>query len=144
MDKIPSVSKNHDKINKGLFFSMEMHGITTFDLRFKKPNTEFMSTAVTHTIEHLLATTLRNSSEKDNIIYFGPMGCRTGFYLITINMDFTRLKNILIESINQALLLTEIPGNKKEECGNYLDHNLEGAKSELLEYKNILEVNTYD
>jgi len=144
MEKIASFTKDHNKLNQGLYISMQMHNITTFDLRFKKPNTEFLSTAAAHTIEHLLATTLRNSAEKDNIIYFGPMGCRTGFYLLTINLSIEQVKSLLIECIHTALLLDEIPGNKKEECGNYLDHDLQSAKNELIIYLKFLEGHTDD
>jgi len=138
MDKITSFTKDHDKLNEGLYISMQMQGITTYDLRFKKPNTEFITTSSSHTIEHLLATLLRNSEQKNNIIYFGPMGCRTGFYLLTTNLNINEVKKILIDCIKKSLLLEEIPGNKKIECGNYLDHDLNGAKKELTNYLHIL------
>lgn len=139
MDKIPSFSKNHDTLDVGLHKSMEMHGVTTWDLRFKKPNAgDYVSPKALHTIEHLLATVLRNSSEKDNVIYFGPMGCRTGFYLLTVNLDRAKVLKLLKESCATALTLDEIPGSKREECGNYLEHDLEDAKRELLLYSEIL------
>jgi S-ribosylhomocysteine lyase len=138
MEKIAFFTKDHNKLNEGLYISTQMQGVTTFDLRFKKPNTVFLSTAVAHTIEHLLATTLRNSNQKDNIIYFGPMGCRTGFYLLTINLDKKEVKTLLIDNIQKSLLINIIPGNKKEECGNYLDHDLDGAKKELNNYLKFL------
>ena len=139
MDKIPSFSKNHDTLAVGLHKSMEMHGVTTWDLRFKKPNAgDYVSPKALHTIEHLLATVLRNSSEKDNVIYFGPMGCRTGFYLLTVNLDRGEVLELLKESCATALTLDEIPGSKREECGNYLEHNLDDAKRELTLYAEIL------
>ncbi len=139
MDKIPSFSKNHDTLSVGLHKSMEMHGVTTWDLRFKKPNAgDYVSPKALHTVEHLLATVLRNSSEKDNVIYFGPMGCRTGFYLLTVNLDRTEVLKLLKESCAVALELNEIPGNKREECGNYLEHDLEDAKREIAAYSEIL------
>lgn len=123
----------------GLHKSMEMHGVTTWDLRFKKPNAgDYVSPKALHTIEHLLATVLRNSSEKDNVIYFGPMGCRTGFYLLTVNLDHSGVLQLLKESCAAALTLDEIPGSKREECGNYLEHDLEDAKRELAAYEEIL------
>lgn len=139
MDKIPSFSKNHNAMDAGLSVSMNMHGVTTFDLRFKKPNTEFLSAAAAHTIEHLVATTLRNSDKKDDIIYFGPMGCMTGFYLLTVNLTYGEVKNLLIDCIRRALTLGNIPGNKKSECGNYKSHNLTAAKRHLSEYLKVLE-----
>lgn len=140
MDKIPSFSKNHDLLAVGLHKSMEMHGVTTWDLRFKKPNAgDYISPKALHTVEHLLATVLRNSAEKDNVIYFGPMGCRTGFYLLTVNLDRGGVLNLLKEACEVALTLNEIPGNKREECGNYLEHDLNDAKREIAAYLDILK-----
>ena len=140
MDKIPSFSKNHDELTTGLHFCNELHGISTWDLRFKKPNCgDYISPAALHTVEHLLATALRNSAKKDDIIYFGPMGCRTGFYLLTVNLGYPQVLALLKESFAVALNFDEVPGNKREECGNYLEHDLEGAKRECEKYLEILE-----
>ena len=139
MDKIPSFSKNHDYLTTGLHESMNMHGVTTWDLRFKKPNAgDYISPKALHTIEHLLATVLRNSARKDDVIYFGPMGCRTGFYLLTVNLSRAEIIELLKESCATALTLDEIPGNKREECGNYLEHDLPDAKREIAAYAEIL------
>lgn len=139
MEKIPSFQKNHDALLPGLYFSMEMQGVTTWDLRFKKPNDgDYITPKALHTTEHLLATTLRNSARKDDVIYFGPMGCRTGYYLLTVNLDFAQVKKLLIEACKSALSLEEIPGNKKEECGNYLEHDLIAAKKDVEEYLKLL------
>lgn len=140
MDKIPSFSKDHDKLAVGLHFCGETHGVSTWDLRFKKPNAgDYISPAALHTIEHLLATVLRNSDKKADIVYFGPMGCRTGFYLLTVNLKFNEIVGLLKESIAVSLTLDVIPGAKREECGNYLEHDLDGAKEELKKYAEILE-----
>lgn len=140
MEKIPSFQKNHDTLAVGLHAQTDGHGVTTFDLRFKKPNAgDYITPKALHTIEHLLATVLRNSREKDNIIYFGPMGCRTGFYLLTRNLSYGDTLALLKESIPVALALDEIPGSKREECGNYLEHDLADAKRELKAYLTILE-----
>ena len=139
MDKIPSFSKNHDKLQVGLYESMNMQGVTTWDLRFKKPNAgDFISPKALHTVEHLLATVLRNSSKKDDVIYFGPMGCRTGFYLLTTNLQFDEVLALLKESFSLAQTFDEIPGNKREECGNYLEHDLKDAIGECKKYLEIL------
>ena len=139
MEKIPSFQKDHDKLAVGLHMQTDAHGISTFDLRFKKPNAgDYILPKALHTIEHLLATVLRNSAEKDNIVYFGPMGCRTGFYLLTRNLEYDRVKELLAEAIAIALALDEIPGSKREECGNYLEHDLQDAKRELRSYLGIL------
>ena len=139
MNKIPSFSKNHDKLSTGLHFCNELHGVSTWDLRFKKPNCgDYISPAALHTVEHLLATALRNSAKKDDIIYFGPMGCRTGFYLLTVNLGYPQVLALLKENLAVALNFTEVPGNKREECGNYLEHDLDGAKRECEKYLEIL------
>ena len=140
MDKIPSFCKNHDILQPGLHRGTVMHGITTWDLRFKKPNADdYITPKALHTVEHLLATTLRNSERGGDIIYFGPMGCRTGFYLLTADMGESEVKELLIECCKQALSLDEIPGNRREECGNYLEHDLNGARAEIRAYTEILK-----
>ena len=140
MDKIPSFQKNHDTLAVGLHAQTDANGITTFDLRLKKPNAgDYISPKALHTIEHLMATVLRNSAAKDNIVYFGPMGCRTGFYLLTLRMDYAQVLALLKDSIPVALSLDEVPGSRREECGNYLEHDLAGAKKELAAYLAVLE-----
>ena len=140
MDKIPSFQKNHDALSVGLYAQTDANGVTTFDLRMKKPNAgDYISPKALHTVEHLMATALRNSRAKENIIYFGPMGCRTGFYLLTVRMAYEEVLALLKESIPVALALDEIPGSKREECGNYLEHDLDGAKEELRAYLAVLE-----
>ncbi len=139
MEKIPSFSKNHDKLSVGLHVCGEAHGVTTFDLRFKKPNAgDFISPKALHTVEHIMATVLRNSDKKDCIIYFGPMGCRTGFYLLTVNLSYNEVLRLLKEGFKAALDFTEVPGNKHEECGNYSEHDLPEALCECKKYLEIL------
>lgn len=139
MERIPSFSKNHDELTVGLHECGTANGITTWDLRFKKPNGgDYVSPKAAHTVEHLLATVLRNSDYKDNIVYFGPMGCRTGFYLLTADMDYGQVLTLLKSSFALALTFTEVPGNKREECGNYLEHDLADALNECKNYLEIL------
>ena len=139
MERIPSFSKNHDTLEVGLHECGKSHGVTTWDLRFKKPNAgDYISPKALHTVEHLIATILRNSESKDDIIYFGPMGYRTGFYLLTVNLNYDEVKKLLKKSFAIAESFTEIPGNKREECGNYLEHDLIGAKEELKKYLTVL------
>ena len=132
MEKIASFTINHDTLRKGLYISRVDGDAVTYDLRMKLPNAgDYLSTGEAHTIEHLLATFLRNSPFKDEVIYVGPMGCRTGFYVILRN---TVSKEETIRLIREGLCFTaefegEIPGAKKEECGNYLDHDLQGARA---------------
>lgn len=140
MDKIPSFQKNHDALSVGLYAQTDANGVTTFDLRFKKPNAgDYISPKALHTVEHLMATVLRNSRAKENIVYFGPMGCRTGFYLLTLRMSRDEVLSLLKACIPAALALDEIPGSRREECGNYLEHDLAGAKEELAAYLAVLE-----
>lgn len=140
MEKIPSFSKNHDKLLPGLHKCGVSHGVTTWDLRFKKPNAgDYIEQAALHTIEHLLATILRNSERRDGIIYFGPMGCRTGFYLLTYGIDDADVPALVRDALKAAQTFSEVPGNKREECGNYLEHDLEGAKRECAAYCAVLE-----
>ena len=140
MEKIPSFQKNHDALSVGLYAQTDANGVTTFDLRMKKPNAgDYISPKALHTVEHLMATAPRNSRAKENIIYFGPMGCRTGFYLLTVRMTYGEVLALLKESIPVALALDEIPGSRREECGNYLEHDLDGAKEELRAYLAVLE-----
>ena len=137
MKKIPSFEVNHLLLKEGIYISrkdrINENVITTFDLRFTIPNKEpVMDTAAVHAIEHLAATYLRNDEEwKDRVIYFGPMGCRTGFYLLMLDTTLDEVKPIVKECFEKCLEMTEIPGSKRQECGNYLDHDLEGAKEEI-------------
>ena len=140
MDKIPSFEKDHDSLTPGLYAQTDANGVTTFDLRFKKPNAgDYISPKALHTVEHLMATVLRNSRAKENIVYFGPMGCRTGFYLLTLRMSRDEVLSLLRACIPAALALDEIPGSRREECGNYLEHDLAGAKEELAAYLAVPE-----
>ncbi len=139
LKRIASFEKNHDVLEKGLYKCGEAHGVTTWDLRFKKPNGgDYVSPKAAHTVEHLLATVLRNSARRDDIIYFGPMGCRTGFYLLTCGMEFEEIKALLAESLQKACELDSVPGSRREECGNYLEHDLADAKRECSEYLKVL------
>ena len=140
MQTIPSFQKDHDSLQKGLYSLTDANGITTFDLRFKTPNAgDYITPKALHTVEHLMATVLRNSREKDNIVYFGPMGCRTGFYLLTLRLTYEEVLALLKECIPAGLALDEIPGSGRRECGNYLEHDLAGAKQELAAYLAVLE-----
>ena len=136
MQKITSFTINHIKLQPGIYVSrkdpVQDTVITTFDLRMTSPNEEpVMNTAEVHTIEHLGATFLRNHPEfGSGIIYFGPMGCRTGFYLLLTgdyeSADITGLITEMFEFIRDYR--GEVPGASPRDCGNYLDMNLPMAK----------------
>lgn len=132
MEKITSFTIDHMKLEPGVYVSRKDHVgqevITTFDLRMTSPNDEpVMNTAEVHTIEHLAATFLRNHPQYgDKTIYFGPMGCRTGFYLLLAgdyeSKDIVELITELYEFIRD--FKDEVPGASAKDCGNYLDMNL--------------------
>ena len=114
MERIPSFSKNHDELSTGLHLCGISHDVTTWDLRFKRPNGgDYLAVPAIHTIEHLIATVLRNSEKKDCVIYFGPMGCRTGFYLLTVDLDYEEVKKLLSDCFSLALTFDSVPGNKR-------------------------------
>lgn len=146
MQDIISFTINHLKLKSGLYVSRKdkCNGVTvtTFDVRFTEPNKELvMEISAIHTIEHLGATYLRNSSIKDKVVYFGPMGCRTGFYLILFgDLSSEDVYNIVINTCEYILAFEgEIPGATPIQCGNYSDQNLELAKEYVKEYKKRLE-----
>ena len=136
MEKIASFTIDHIKLQPGIYVSRKDHigteTLTTFDLRMTSPNEEpVMNTAEMHTIEHLAATFLRNHADwKERVVYFGPMGCRTGFYLILAgdleSRDIVPLMQEMYQFI--ANFEGEVPGASAKDCGNYLDMNLPMAK----------------
>lgn len=131
MKTIQSFCINHDTLTPGLYTSRVDGDVVTYDLRFVHPNTPpFLDVAAMHTLEHLFATYVRNSAFEDHIIYFGPMGCRTGFYFLTRGMSEEQVIALTRETL--AFIADyegEIPGATKRECGNYLEHDLAGAKA---------------
>ena len=146
MQTIPSFQKDHDSLQKGLYSLTDANGITTFDLRFKTPNAgDYITPKALHTIEHLMATVLRNGREKDNIVYFGPMGCRTGFYFLTRSLS----DSYCIQLIKDAFAFIadfwgSIPGAAMSECGNWRDHNLLQAKEDAKQFLEIIQDWTKD
>jgi len=143
MEKIASFTINHLKLKRGIFVSRKdttTSGdvITTFDIRMKEPNRESaVDGAALHTIEHLAATFLRNHAKwKNRIIYWGPMGCRTGNYLL-INGDFTSTDIATLVRETFEFIATfdgEIPGATAHDCGNYTYNNLDLARQEAKKY----------
>ena len=152
MEKITSFTIDHNKLQPGLYVSRKdkvgQETVTTFDLRVTSPNEEpCMNTAEVHTIEHLAATYLRNEPIwKDKVIYFGPMGCRTGFYLILSgdlnSEDILPLVRACFSFIRNYQ--GEVPGASAKDCGNYLDMNLPMAKFWGNRYSALLENITSD
>lgn len=147
MEKIASFTIDHFKLQPGIYVSrtdqLGAETVTTFDLRMTSPNEEpVMNTAEMHAIEHLGATYLRNDPEyKDSVIYFGPMGCRTGFYLLLAGNRTSKEIVPLITRMYEFIrdFNDEIPGATPKDCGNYLDMNLNMAKYLSVKYlKDVL------
>ncbi|HAL88267.1 MAG TPA: S-ribosylhomocysteine lyase [Clostridiales bacterium] len=147
MEKITSFTIDHIRLLPGLYVSRKdkvgTETVTTFDLRLTKPNDEpVMNTAEVHTIEHLGATYLRNEPNwKDRVLYFGPMGCRTGFYLLLAG-DYSSRQ--VLPFVTQCFRFIRdyrdaVPGASPRDCGNYLDMNLSMANYWGAKYVSILE-----
>ena len=132
MKKIASFCVNHDKLLPGIYLSRVDGDVVTYDIRLVKPNCPpYLPNPVMHTIEHLFATFARNSQYGERVVYFGPMGCRTGFYFLVSGMEH-REAIALIQEIFQKIadFEGEIPGAScSAECGNYREHDLPGAKA---------------
>lgn len=142
MERIASFSVDHLNLWPGIYVSrIDRSGetsVTTFDLRITAPNKEpVIDMPALHTIEHLGATFLRNCDRKDSIVYFGPMGCRTGFYLLVFGEKTSEEIAPLVLRMCDFILAFEgeIPGAKPEECGNYSEQNLNMAKYYIKKYK---------
>ena len=147
MKTIESFLVDHTVLTAGIYLSRVDGDAVTYDLRLKRPNVEkVLDNAPIHTIEHLFATYVRNSKYSESIIYFGPMGCRTGFYFIVRdNMSHETVVSLVKEAFNFiAAYDGEIPGVSAKECGNYLDHDLNGAKREAAIYADAIKDLTAD
>lgn len=131
MKRIASFEVDHTCLLPGMYLSRKDGEVVTYDLRFIRPNTPpFLPPAVMHTIEHLFATYARNSRWGEHIVYFGPMGCRTGFYLLTQGMSHEDAIALTQETLRFiAEYEGEIPGATAVECGNYREQDLPGAKA---------------
>ena len=147
MKTIESFLVDHTVLTAGIYLSRVDGDAVTYDLRLKRPNVEkVLDNAPIHTIEHLFATYVRNSKYSESIIYFGPMGCRTGFYFIVRdNMSHETVVSLVKEAFDFiAVYDEEIPGVSAKECGNYLDHDLDGAKREAAIYADAIKNLTAD
>ena len=143
MDRIASFTVDHNKLVPGLYYSRRDGDVITFDLRFKKPNTgDLLSNSEMHSAEHLIATLLRNSEEKDAVVYFGPMGCQTGFYFLFDNrlLSCEGAVELLKEVFNAAAVFEgEMPGKSAAECGNYINLDVDNGKSVCKFYADVIK-----
>ncbi len=142
MKLIQSFTVNHDVLEKGMYISRIDKDVVTYDVRMKKPNAgDYLENGMMHTFEHLFATYVRNTEFSDDIIYVGPMGCRTGFYfLVRDSISHEQALTLMKESLDFiAGFEGEIPGTKPIECGNYREHDLAGAKAVACDMKAVLK-----
>lgn len=140
LTRIASFSVDHDKIREGIYVSRIDGEITTYDLRTRVPNGgDYMDNITMHTVEHLFATYIRSSSIGSRVIYFGPMGCRTGFYLLVRDSDNAETLAVVCEVLERIIQHEgAVPGASRVECGNYLELQLEAGKRECSRYLQIL------
>ena len=144
MKRIASFEVDHTVLLPGMYVSRRDGDVTTYDLRFVRPNTPpFLEMPAVHTIEHLVATFVRNSELKDHIIYFGPMGCRTGFYFLTRGISDAQALALIKEALAfTAAFDGEIPGASEAECGNWKEHDLKTARRYAADMFAVLENRT--
>ena len=146
MKTIQSFTVDHNKLNPGLYISRVDGYATTFDLRTRKPNAgDFMDHITMHSVEHLFATFVRNGIYSEHILYFGPMGCQTGFYLITRSLSPEKVKEEVFRVLEEIISFQgKMPGGKKKECGNYKNLSVAKAKKECRRYLSILKESEID
>ena len=141
LQRIASFSVDHTKLDRGMYTSRVDGDVVTYDIRMKRPNAgEYLENAAMHTFEHLFATYARSSALSDNVVYVGPMGCRTGFYLLGRGMSGQEA--ILLVQQSMAFIAAyegEIPGATEPECGNYREQDLLGAKREAAAMAQVLQ-----
>lgn len=138
--RISSFSVDHDLIEAGIYVSRIDGDITTYDMRTRKPNMgDYMDNVTMHSVEHMFATYVRSSAIGDRVIYFGPMGCRTGFYLLVRNADNEEVLSVVKSVLSKiAFEATQMFGATRTECGNYRELDLDAAKREAERYLSVL------
>lgn len=148
MERIASFQVDHNVLEPGLYLSRQDGVIHTFDLRFKKPNTgDLLTNSQMHSVEHLIATLLRNSDQRDSVIYFGPMGCQTGFYFLfhAERLSDAAAIELLKTVFRQAAAYDgPMPGNSAAECGNYRNLDLEQGRTVCAWYAALIEAWTLE
>lgn len=134
--RIASFEVDHDYINEGIYVSRIDGDVTTYDMRTRRPNMDdYMSNLTMHSFEHMFATLVRSSKIGKDVLYFGPMGCQTGFYLLVRDGDNAVVLATVLETLKKIVDHDgEIFGNSRKECGNYKNLDLEAAKTEARRY----------
>ena len=141
MRKIASFCVNHLTLGQGMYISRVDGDIVTYDIRMKVPNAgDYLENAPLHTFEHLFATYARNSALSGSVVYVGPMGCRTGFYLLMRGVSHAEALALTRESMDFiAAYEGEVPGVSARECGNWLDHDLQKARAYAADMARVLK-----
>ena len=142
MERIASFMVDHNKLVPGMYLSRRDGDVTTFDLRFKKPNTgDLLTNAQMHSVEHIIATLLRSSAARDAVIYFGPMGCQTGFYFL---FDSRKLSDQAAVDLVKEVFAAgaawsgPMPGKSAAECGNYVNLDVALARAQCARYSGVI------
>jgi len=142
MERIASFMVDHNKLVPGMYLSRRDGDVTTFDLRFKKPNTgDLLTNAEMHSVEHIIATLLRNSAARDAVVYFGPMGCQTGFYFL---FDSRKLSDqAAVDMVKEVFAAGAaydgpMPGKSAAECGNYVNLDVALARAQCARYSGVI------
>ena len=145
MERISSFCADHTKIAPGIYKARIDGDITTYDLRTRKPNAgDYMDHSTMHTFEHMFATFVRNSEIKDRVIYFGPMGCQTGFYLLIRDADDNETVAVIKDILKKITEYEgEVFGSSEIECGNYRSLDLEKSKTEARGYLEVMNGNGF-
>ena len=141
INKIASFTVDHDLLTEGIYVSRIDGDITTYDLRTRVPNSgDYMDNLTMHSVEHMFATYVRSSSIGNRVIYFGPMGCQTGFYLLVRNAENGEILDKVVDVLKKIINHDgEMFGAVRRECGNYKNLDLASAKSECKRYLDILQ-----
>lgn len=144
MKKITSFTVDHDLITEGIYISRIDGDVTTYDMRTRVPNAgDYMDNLTMHSLEHMFATYIRNSEIADNVIYFGPMGCRTGFYLLVRDADGETVVRVVKQTLAEIAENSDVMfGASRKECGNYRELSLDAAKREARRYLDALNTRT--
>ena len=141
MKKIASFTVDHDKLEKGMYISRVDGDVVTYDIRMKNPNMgDYLTNGALHTFEHLFATYARNTELSPQVIYIGPMGCRTGFYFLLRDSVSGGQAIQLVKECFRFIAAFEgkIPGSERKECGNYQEHDLPGARAAAQDMLDVL------
>lgn len=144
MERIKSFQINHNILEPGFYISREDDNVITYDLRTRKPNAgDYMDNATMHSLEHMFATYARNSGSSDKVVYFGPMGCQTGFYFLVKDLAPVAVFELTKQILEQIIYYEgEVFGASAIECGNYQNLDLALAKTEAKRYLEVLNKQT--